>query len=83
LGLIGRVVIVELLLPFLRYKPKNAQMPIGHDRRPRGSGIGIETATASGSGWGTSSSLNRRKPSASSRPASVWGGPPHSGQVTR
>jgi hypothetical protein len=60
LGLIGRVVIVELLLPFLRYKPKKAQMPIGHDRRPPGSGIGIETATASGSGWGTSSSLNRR-----------------------
>jgi hypothetical protein len=82
-GVIGRVVIVELSLAFLRHEPKNAQVPIGHDRRPLRSGIGRETATASGSERGTSSSLNRRKPNASSKPDIVWGGSPHCGQATR
>jgi hypothetical protein len=81
---IGRVLIVELPLSLLRDEPKNAaDMPIGHDRPPPGSGIGIETATASGSECGTSSGLNRRKPSDPSRPGSVWGGSPHSGHAAR
>jgi len=82
-GVIGRVVIVELALTFLRHEPKDAEMPVGHDRPPPGSGIGIETATASGSERGTSTSLNRRKPIARSRPATGCGTFPHCGQAAR
>ncbi len=46
---IGRVVIFEVPLPFLRYEPQDAEMPVGHDRPSPGSMIGIDTATASGS----------------------------------
>jgi hypothetical protein len=82
-GVIRRVVIVELTLSVLGNEAKKADMSIGHDRSPPGSGIGIDTATAWGSECGTSPGLNRRKPTTLSTPASVWGGSPHFGQATR
>ena len=80
-GVIDGVVIAELTLSFLRHETQDAEMTVGHDRRPFGSGS--EAAAASGSGRGTSSSVNRRKPTAASRPTIASGGAPHCGQASR
>ena len=82
-GVIGAVVIFEVLLSFLRHEPQDAQMAVGHGRPLGASAMGIETATASGSDGGASSGLNSRNPTASCRPAIGCGGLPHWGQATR
>jgi hypothetical protein len=45
---VGRVVVVEFVLPLIGDQPENAEVQVGHGRPPRGFGTGIETATASG-----------------------------------
>jgi hypothetical protein len=76
-------VIVELALSLLGEQPKDAEVHVGHDRPPRGSGTGIKTAVASGSSCGMSARTNSLNPTTPSAPAMGSGGSPHSGQATR
>jgi hypothetical protein len=81
-GVLGDVVVLELLLGLARHLAEDAHVQVTHGRRRSGSGTGIDTATACGGEWGTSSSLKILNPTVPRR-LDARGGSPHWGHAPR
>jgi hypothetical protein len=82
-AVLAGVMVVELVLSLFGDYPKDAEVYIGQDQPPRGSGIGIETASAAGNSGASSQGTKSLNPTSPSAPVISCGGLAHSGQARR